>query len=526
MSSELATVGPCFVRPYRPDKGGVDFLGLRQVNLDMMSNCLPGINNVTWYIRPFSVVSWIYWKFYQLSERTGSGKATEKELRAWKEKVETLFTWSHDTKGVTGIPGLSFLPPGSGAVPLDFSSWKRNATNTSLMAAVQYGPAAKTIDGLGFLFPAGKSFFQTVGEGIALAEALDRNITNRDRNGLLKDLRPTKATAKQTESMYAAWSILEPSKAEKEAFRRAFFNQATIGESNALGRRSTTIQLILDVLARSRGKLDVAAIRSELFLGHFTVKRSRLETPKLTAGWLRWFVLQLRQAQRLAMEGLLSWFEVRLADHGDRDTDAIVRQTLKAIKDSKAVFSFEKTPKIALMRLQRALPTLQDALDKAESEAQLNPLRLMEKIEDMVENRSEDLAPYCLHTLFYCAAVSLLLQDRTTSKSDLQHGSADRISLAFWTATVGNWCNFEPKDFLRLLFENLILSQHFAVAARRFDGRTQRLRISIEEEGLEFLADDPFVPTVTHDRLGTALSLMADCGLIGSDRSEEKYFSN
>jgi len=39
-------------------------------------------------------------------------------------------------------------------------------------------------------------------------------------------------------------------------------------------------------------------------------------------------------------------------------------------------------------------------------------------------------------------------------------------------------------DFLRLLFENLILSQHFAVAARRFDGRTHRLRISIEEEGL------------------------------------------
>lgn len=91
-------------------------------------------------------------------------------------------------------------------------------------------------------------------------------------------------------------------------------------------------------------------------------------------------------------------------------------------------------------------------------------------------------------------------------------------------AAVGNWCNFEIKDFLRLLFENLILSQHLTVAARRFDGRTQRLRISIEEEGLEFLADYPFVPTVAHDRLETALSLMADCGLIGSYQSEQKYF--
>jgi len=525
MSSDLATLGPCFVRPYRPDKGGVDFLGLRQVNLDMMSNCLPGINNVTWYIRPFSMVSWIYWKFYQLTEQTGSGKATERDLRVWKEKVETLFTWSHDIKGITGIPGLSFEPPGPGAVPLDFASWKRNAANTSLMAAVQYGPAAKTIDGLGFLFPAGRSFFQTVGEGIALAEALDRSVTRRDRSSLLKDLRPIRATAKQADGMYDAWSILEPSKPERDAFRRAFFNEAAIGDSKALGRRSTTIQLILDVLARSRGKLDVAAIRTELFLGHFTVKRSRLETPNLTTAWLRWFILQLRQAQRLAMEGLLSWFEVRLADYGDRDTDAIVGQTLRVVKDSKRAFRFERTPRIVLTRLQRLLPTLQNALDEAETEAHLNPLRLMEKIEEMVESRSEELAPYCLHTLFYCAAISLLLQDRTGSKSDLRHGSADRVSLAFWADTLLNWCDVEMKDFLRLLFENLILSQHFAVAARRFDGQTQRLRISIEEEGLEFLADNPFVPTVTQDRLRTALSLMSDCGLIGSDQSEQKYFS-
>jgi hypothetical protein len=526
MTSELATQGPCFVRLYRPDKGGVDFLGLRQVNLDLMSNCLPGINNVTRYIRPFSVVSWIYWKFYQLSEQTGSGKATEKDLKIWKEKVETLFTWSHDTKGVTGIPGLSFQPPGSGVVPLDFASWKRTAANTSLMAAVQYGPAAKTIDGLGFLFPTGRSFFQTVGEGIALAEALDRNVTRRDRKALLKDLRPTSATAKQAEAMYDAWSIHDPTKPEKDAFRRAFFNQTTIGESSPLGRRSTTIQLILDVLARSRRNLDVAAIRSELLLGHFAVKRSRLDTPKLTAGWLRWFVLQLRQAQRLAMEGLLSWFEVRLTDHGDRDTDAIVGHTLKAIKSGKLVFPLEKTPRIALTRLQRLLPTLQDALDKAESDARLNPLRLMDKIEEMVRSHSEELAPYCLHTLFYCAAVSLLLQDRSVSKSELQRGLADRISLAFWTATLISWRDFEMKDFLRLLFEHLILSQHFAVAARRFDGQRQRLRISIEEQGLEFLADDTFVPTVTHDRLATALSLMADCGLIGLDENEGNYFRN
>jgi hypothetical protein len=115
-----------------------------------------------------------------------------------------------------------------------------------------------------------------------------------------------------------------------------------IGELNPMGRRSTTIQLILDVLGRSRRKLDVDEIRGELFLGHHTARRPRLETPKLIAGWLSWVILQLRQAQRLAMEGLLSWFEVRLADGGDRDTEVIIRETLKAIRKSKAFPLTEK----------------------------------------------------------------------------------------------------------------------------------------------------------------------------------------
>lgn len=69
----------------------------------------------------------------------------------------------------------------------------------------------------------------------------------------------------------------------------------------------------------------------------------------------------------------------------------------------------------------------------------------------------------------------------------------------------------------------LILSQHFTVAARRFNGQKQRLRIILEEGGLEFLADAPMFPSLTHDRLHTALSLMADCGLIDWNESQREY---
>ena len=67
-----------------------------------------------------------------------------------------------------------------------------------------------------------------------------------------------------------------------------------------------------------------------------------------------------------------------------------------------------------------------------------------------------------------------------------------------------------------------MLSQHFAVAAGRFDGGVQRLQLTLEEEGLVALAQKPFVPFVTRDRLYTALSLMSECGL--ASRTDDGLF--
>src|SRR5665213_4438193 len=92
MSIMLKIDGPQLVTPYDPDHGGVDFLGMRAVNLNMMAGALPGINNVTASIRPFSVVSWIYWKFYQLAQEAAITHPTDDQLRVWREKVEVLFT--------------------------------------------------------------------------------------------------------------------------------------------------------------------------------------------------------------------------------------------------------------------------------------------------------------------------------------------------------------------------------------------------------------------------------------------------
>lgn len=519
MSIEFASDRPHFVTAYRPEKGGVDFLGLRQANLDMMAVCLPGINNVTQYIRPFSVLSWIYWKFYQLSQGKGES-VTPKELRDWKEKVEILFTWGHKLYGSGGVPGTDSKPPSKGPVPLSFAAWKRNAQNTSLMAAVQYGPAAKTIDGLGFLEPIGRGFFQAKGHGVALAQELDIDLRRFD---LLKTLEQASATAKQAERIFPAWSIFEVSKTEQQAFQKAFFDSSAIGEPTPMGRRSTTIQLAHIVLGEARKALTDDEVRIAMFRARGRSSRLSIrEDPKLRPFWLRWVVLQVRQSQRLALEGLLSWFESLLVK-GHRDTEEIVEQTLEALADYKGIFSTNKPGK-ALDLISRNTKTLDEALINPDN---LDLFWLNRELVAANSDYSAKLAPLCIRTLFLCAAFTQLLSDQNAARLEIKRGGADRISLEFWTKTLLRCRDFELRDFLRYLFERLILSQHFAVAARRFDGNTQRLRISIEEDGLEFLPDKPpLIPKITPDRLSSALSLMEDCGLIGWDDSEKGYFSS
>ena len=178
--------GPNLLAEFDPGRGGVDFLGLRQVNLDLMGECLPGINNVTYYIRPYSVLSWIYWKFYESMKADAKDKPTAKELTRFKEKVESLFLWGHQLNNVTGVPGLRSKPKVErGKADLTFKAWRRSADNTSLQAAVQYGPSVKDRGGLGFIHPVEGPFFQVTKEGAELAEALDSSLQKRRAYSML-----------------------------------------------------------------------------------------------------------------------------------------------------------------------------------------------------------------------------------------------------------------------------------------------------------------------------------------------------
>jgi hypothetical protein len=105
-------------------------------------------------------------------------------------------------------------------------------------------------------------------------------------------------------------------------------------------------------------------------------------------------------------------------------------------------------------------------------------------------------------------------------KPNLALGGAERISIAYWKEFMEKYGCERPREFLSYLLEYLVVSQHLSVATRRYDGGTQRLRISIEEEGLSSLTGKCWDPPVTDDKLYNAVSLMSECDLVELNRSD------
>jgi hypothetical protein len=58
---------PFLTRDFSPSGGGIDFLGMRWVNLTLLAKYLiPGINNATSDVGNYCLAAWIPWKFHQL----------------------------------------------------------------------------------------------------------------------------------------------------------------------------------------------------------------------------------------------------------------------------------------------------------------------------------------------------------------------------------------------------------------------------------------------------------------------------
>ena len=73
--------------------GGVDPLGLRQINFDLMNEVFPGLNNVARHVRPFTVVAWAWRRTIDLA-RERKVKLTVSTHEDFVARIEVAFVWS------------------------------------------------------------------------------------------------------------------------------------------------------------------------------------------------------------------------------------------------------------------------------------------------------------------------------------------------------------------------------------------------------------------------------------------------
>ena len=530
MNDNLQTLpqGPHLVPRFNPGHGGVDFLGLRQVNLDLMAECIPGINNVTWSIRPYSVMCWIYWKFYQLMQGRGVNSPNEADMIKFREKVESLFLWGHQLVELRGIPGFLAEPTEfrGGKANLSFSSWHRNAQNTSLQAGVQYGPSLSDRGGLGFLHKVEGEFYQVTARGEALAKALDDRLRKRKAYDGLVDLRSMSASETEAKDLFAAWSVDSPGADERETFREAFWKESKIDEEDALGRRTAVVCVIRAILKKARTPLSPADIRKSMAYGRLPSGKPMEISGGMSMAAKKWLLLQVRQAQRLALERLMAWVEHRILNVGERDSKQLTRGFVSNLKQhAPKLFAYETPGEILRSWLGR-FRSLEDYVAAAVNDpARWCIFALCQELESATKEDSENICVPALKLLLLVRRFHDWLHEDEEIRPYLGHGRAERISLGYWAKSWDKNATYPLSDLVALILNNMVLSQHFAVATNRFDGGTQRLRIAIEEEGLEVLVAKPWQPDITPDRLATILSLMAECELIEQDAGGEGYIA-
>ena len=504
---------PHLVPVFEPSLAGVDFLNLRQVNLDLMGECIPGIGNATRQVRAYSLICWVYWIYDKILEKNERPEANSEELIHFREKVESLYVWSHQLAGYSGIPGISAkAPPGNdGRVDLRFSAWKRSRANTSLEAAVQYGPSLLDLGGLGLLRKITFGIYACNPGGQKLAKALDDRLRECPEYDFLTDLSILSGTEEQARSLLPFWRFDETSVAEAHVFQSLLWNPQHVGENSNRGQRAGMIELLLHLLSTSRKPLNIDDIRQLLALPE------TWHEGKLTGGMLRqsrsWLVLQLRQLQRFALESLMSWVEYQLLSNGHQTPDQLVGKAWSQYCESMDLQSTVSS-RDALSRICEPISELEIFQTLISNDPEwFSPWNLCSQLAESVKE-GNNLLPNAFYSLLLLKQCQPFLEADELLSRHLERGGSARVSLAQWFRVVDRQMDRPCLELLDWTIKTLVISQHFAVGTQRFDGQKIRLRMILDQDGIEPLVRHPWRPRLTLDRLAALLSLLVCSGCV------------
>jgi hypothetical protein len=527
ITKKICTESPFFLAPHKGDPGGVDYLGMRAINLQMMDDLLPGLNNVARQIRPFSLLSWTLWTYEKKQSESGQ-KMTVQGYSQYREKIESLFVLSHKHAeiSVKGIAGANQPLVETKQTTLTFAALRRKSGNT-LISAINYGPGLKGEGGLQFAEPHPDDR-RVVRVGIAgkrLAVGLDEKLKSALKPKQYEFLCATKSVELRTTELedYApGWLLSKPSSMEKDTF---YSRLVPIHPTNHRERaRVSTIELIFAVWKNKRKELDVHELRRCMTMSTLPDLPDHVEEARG-----RWRALQLRQAQRLAMEVLFGWIERCIWQDNVHTTYEFADMMVKAIKkarpdwamltavrDRLAYFGGLADDSDSLFR--RGWKNLDCDLVHRSLQLEQQAKKINRK-DEIVAEAFDILALVAVHTEHFLCSPSLAKY--------VINPAQNRLPLQWWASTMRANAKMPVRAFFTRMVETWLVSQHLGVAASRSSVDSSRMRLSIDDAGIGSLLVSKlkcWAPTLTADRLVTALELLHQCGKLQRRQDEDGEF--
>lgn len=481
---DRSSPGPWLVEPTVPSVGGVDPLGLRQINFDLMDRVFPGLNNVARHVRPFTVVAWAW--------RRTRNLALQRELTLplsthedFVARVEVAFVWSlilsEDQTTVRDIdlPGkqrVSDYMAGRQELVFGDDDWlsfvKSRRNSTALTAAINYGPGLRAFKILGddMIVPGLRCPYPSYDSAL---DAFEERFAPALAHPLFNGWDGCSITAGEAFSWQELWDLDELTDEERVCFRDRLAGEIA-------GRRQRGFELLKESAATVADGDETqlrAAMCSSALAGEASID---------------WKRVQVRQLFRLALEALLRWMQMHLdKPTATAEIASFFLQQIHADPDQNAA-SF-------IGRLV---------------EPDAHPVTLLASLQTALANKQE-VESAILSALAFCLECGDTLEDESARE--------DRLPLRTARRDYRKLANDTALDLISHILESWVLAQntYWSVGRGLADARAGaktilRLRIVQEESGWVTTRGHGGgrPPNATPDRLKTAISLASEAGLL------------
>lgn len=513
---------PAWSEPSTDGSTGVDFLGTRAVNLEMLTQLTGAYNNVVVSARQHAIMCWATWRYKENCRAAGTD-LKDGQFRDFLDAIETIQLAGQRAIGVSvggtneGLGSGALARLGNGpTIPLRFKAYKRSHDNTSALAAVQYGPSAKP--GSFNLLDSRLKIWWPTKRGEKLALALDPLIRKSSTySEFAKFPVPDQIGIDDAIELASHGLVLGndlPERPERAPYITALFDLDGLPSGDH--ERRLTLSLLLTVLVALGGDCDVGDVR-QAFLSLRDPTGASLPLPDYLQGTAaRWQLLQLRQLQRYALESWLFWAEWSMP--------ALTTEIVSALADALGGLGSPDDDLAALLdrpsgdAVREFLDHRQvaDVLAWASTSLPGTPWGLRASIRDALADEAPlRAAPAILSLTLSVLALCDHLVDAQNTHGFAAIGDRRRISLLHFKSWWAHRATVPLREVLGHFLEELVLQQHVAVAVARFDNEQRRLRFSNDEAGWEMLpGSTPAIPRLTPDRIEALLRLMTDLDLV------------